>query len=199
MPKRTRDEYIVEYYKSKKYKILNKKAILILGTPGSGKSTIANLFSGYTVISRDKGIDKGKDWKGAQILFSKEKNDVINNNQNFVWDTTGINKNDIVHMINLCNQYNYQLSIYFILCDSDITKKRINQREKSLNRKYKINEYNLSNYKVLIERNLNQLFVDKKINEYKIFDNSDNKILTYELFMSSCVKPDFMKRISSKI
>ena len=102
-------------------------------------------------------------------------------------------------MINLCNQYNYQLSIYFILCDFDITKKRINQREKSLNRKYKINEYNLRNYKVLIERNLNQLFVDKKINEYKIFDNSDNKMLTYELFMSSCVKPDFMKKISSKI
>ena len=107
MPKRSRDEYIINFYRSKKTKITTKKAILLVGTPGSGKSTVSKLFPDYTVISRDKGIEQGKDWKGAQILFTKEKNDVIRNNKNFIWDTTGLNKNDIVHMINICNDNQY--------------------------------------------------------------------------------------------
>ena len=199
MPKRSRDQYIIEYYKSKKNKIITKKAILLVGIPGSGKSTIAKLFPDYTVISRDKGIDQGKDWIDAQILFTKEKNDVINNNQNFIWDTTGLSKNDIVHMINICNQYNYQLSIYFVQCDHLIAKKRILDRNKKSKRKYKINIHNLCNDKITIERNLNQLYVDRKINGYKIFDNSDNKKLTKELFISCCVQPNFIANLTSKI
>ncbi len=199
MPKRSRDEYIINFYRSKKAKTTNKKAILLVGTPGSGKSTVAKLFPDYTVISRDKGIDQGKDWIDAQILFTKEKNDVIRNNKNFIWDTTGLNKNDIVHMVNVCNQHDYQLSIYFVQCDSDITKERIIKREKTSKRKYKINVDNLYNDQIQIERNLNQLYVHKKIKGYKIFDNSDNKKLTNELFMCSCSDPGFMKKLSSKI
>ena len=194
MPKRSRDEYIINFYKSKKSKIITKKAILLVGIPGSGKSTVANLFPDYTVISRDKGIDQGKDWIDAQILFTKEKNDVINNNQNFIWDTTGLNKNDIVHMINICNQYNYQLSIYFVQCDHLITKERIIKRNKKSKRKYKINIHNLCNDKITIERNLNQLYVHKKINGYKIFDNSDNKKLTKESFISCATDPNFIEK-----
>ena len=199
MPKRSRDQYIIEYYKSKKNKIITKKAILLVGIPGSGKSTIAKLFPDYTVISRDKGIDQGKDWIDAQILFTKEKNDVINNNQNFIWDTTGLSKNDIVHMINICNQYNYQLSIYFVQCDHLIAKKRILDRNKKSKRKYKINIHNLRNDKITIERNLNQLYVDRKINGYKIFDNSDNKKLIKESFIGCCVQPNFIANLTSKI
>ena len=132
-------------------------------------------------------------------FFLLKKNDVIRYNKNFIWDTTGLNKNDIVHMINICNDNNYELSIYFVQCDSDITKDRITKREKTTTRKYKINVLNLCNDKIIIERNLNQLYVDKKINGYKIFDNSLNKKLTNESFMSSCSDPDFMKKLSSKI
>tara|TARA_B100001250_G_C19617844_1_gene707967 strand:- start:183 stop:788 length:606 start_codon:yes stop_codon:yes gene_type:complete len=201
MPKRGRDGSIKDFFNSicKRTKTTTKKAILLVGTPGSGKSTVSKLFPDYTVISRDKGIEQGKDWKGAQILFTKEKNDVIRNNKNFIWDTTGLNKNDIVHMINICNQHNYELSIYFVQCDSDITKDRITKREKTTTRKYKINVLNLCNDKIIIERNLNQLYVDKKINGYKIFDNSHNKKLTNEMFMKSCSNPSFMKKLSSKI
>ena len=44
MPKRSRDEYIINFYINKRTKTTNKKAILLVGTPGSGKSTVANLF-----------------------------------------------------------------------------------------------------------------------------------------------------------
>jgi len=201
MPKRGRDGSIKGFFNSicKRTKTTTKKAILLVGTPGSGKSTVSKLFPDYTVISRDKGIEQGKDWKGAQILFTKEKNDVIRNNKNFIWDTTGLNKNDIVHMINICNQHNYELSIYFVQCDSDITKDRITKREKTTKRKYKINVNNLCNDQIQIERNLNQLYVHKKINGYQIFDNSHNKKLTNESFMNSCSDPGFMKKLSSKI
>ena len=114
MPKRERDSSIQDFFSRICKRTKTKKAILLVGTPGSGKSTVSKLFPDYTVISRDKGIEQGKDWKGAQILFTKEKNDVIRNNQNFIWDTTCLNKNDIVHMINICNDKTMNcLSILF--------------------------------------------------------------------------------------
>ena len=80
-----------------------------------------------------------------------------------------------------------------------ITKNRITKREKNTKRLYKINVDNLCNDQIQIERNLNQLYVHKKIKGYKIFDNSLNKKLTNESFISSCSDPCFMEKLSSKI
>ena len=147
-------------------------AQLIIGSPGSGKSNYISsnkdIYLNYVKISRDYfveniNIDQNNKWKILQFLMSYVENKAINEKNDILWEVTGRNWSDISHIRTICQENNYPLKIIFITSKIEICKKRILHREKTLDRKVLINNFDL--VKNQIHKNYNRIKL--QLNESK--------------------------------
>lgn len=169
--KRSKKETVlIENLFNKKLKSNEKKAILIFGCPGSGKSNYINSnngeFNNYVKISRDyfiennlNGYNNSDKWKVLQRLILDVEKEGLTKNYNLLWEVTGRNWSDISRIRNICCENDYNLKFVFIKSDKDLCKNRIKFREKYNDRKVSLEKFNqvydkiLANFKRLKDEN----------------------------------------------
>lgn len=158
-------------------------AQLIIGSPGSGKSNYISskkdIYLNYVKISRDYfveniNIDQNNKWKTLQFLMSYVENKAINENNNILWEVTGRNWSDISHIRTICQENNYPLKIIFITSKIEICKKRILHREKTLDRKVLINNFDLVKNQIHENYNRIKLQLNESKEEYENIWIPDN-------------------------
>jgi predicted ABC-type ATPase len=115
-----------------------KLGIILLGLPGSGKSTFANRF----IVPHNKNIktfstddvsymftkDKSKYYKGASELNIASLKNYIKSGQNFIYDTTGSNDISVFEVTREAHKYGYKIMFILILIDVDTAKSQNRKR-----------------------------------------------------------------------
>lgn len=112
----------------------DKLGIILLGVPGSGKSTFASNF----IIPHNRNIkkfstddisylitkDKGKYHPPASDLNISALKIYIKTGQNFIYDTTGANDKAIFDITNIAHENGYKIIFIFMLIDIETAKKQ---------------------------------------------------------------------------
>jgi predicted ABC-type ATPase len=115
-----------------------KLGVILLGLPGSGKSTFANKF----IIPHNKNIklfstddvsylftkDKSKFHIGSSELNIKSLRSYIKSGQNFIYDTTGANDINVFEVTKHARKNGYKLVFILILIDVDTAKSQNKKR-----------------------------------------------------------------------
>lgn len=109
-----------------------KLGIVLLGLPGSGKSTFANRFivphnSNIKTFSTDDVSymftkDKSKYYKGASELNITSLKHYMKSGQNFIYDTTGSNDIGVFEVTRDAHKYGYKIMFILILIDVETAK-----------------------------------------------------------------------------
>jgi predicted ABC-type ATPase len=115
-----------------------KLGIILLGLPGSGKSTFASKF----IVPHNQNIktfstddvsymftkDKSKYYKGASELNISSLKSYIRSGQNFIYDTTGSNDISVYEVTKEAHKYGYKIMFILILIDVDTAKAQNRKR-----------------------------------------------------------------------
>jgi len=115
-----------------------KLGIILLGLPGSGKSTFANKF----IVPHNQNIktfstddvsymftkDKSKYHKGSSELNITSLKSYIRSGQNFIYDTTGSNDIGVFEITRDAHKYGYKIVFILILIDVDTAKSQNRKR-----------------------------------------------------------------------
>jgi len=115
-----------------------KLGIVLLGLPGSGKSTFANRF----ITPHNKNIktfstddvsymftkDKSKFHKGSSELNITSLKSYIRSGQNFIYDTTGSNDINVFEVTRDAHKYGYKIMFILILIDIETAKAQNKKR-----------------------------------------------------------------------
>jgi len=115
-----------------------KLGIVLLGLPGSGKSTFANRF----ITPHNKNIktfstddvsymftkDKSKFHKGSSELNITSLKSYIRSGQNFIYDTTGSNDIGVFEVSRDAHKYGYKIMFILILIDIETAKAQNKKR-----------------------------------------------------------------------
>ena len=115
-----------------------KLGIVLLGLPGSGKSTFANRF----ITPHNKNIktfstddvsymftkDKSKFHKGSSELNITSLKSYIRSGQNFIYDTTGSNDIGVFEVTRDAHKYGYKIIFILILIDIETAKSQNKKR-----------------------------------------------------------------------
>jgi len=115
-----------------------KLGIVLLGLPGSGKSTFANRF----IVPHNQNIktfstddvsymftkDKSKYYKGASELNITSLKSYIRSGQNFIYDTTGSNDIGVFEVTKDAHKYGYKIMFILILIDIETAKAQNKKR-----------------------------------------------------------------------
>jgi predicted ABC-type ATPase len=115
-----------------------KLGIVLLGLPGSGKSTFANRF----ITPHNKNIktfstddvsymftkDKSKFHKGSSELNITSLKSYIRSGQNFIYDTTGSNDIGVFEVTRDAHKYGYKIMFILILIDIETAKSQNKKR-----------------------------------------------------------------------
>jgi len=115
-----------------------KLGIVLLGLPGSGKSTFANRF----ITPHNKNIktfstddvsymftkDKSKFHKGSSELNITSLKSYIRSGQNFIYDTTGSNDIGVFEVTKDAHKYGYKIMFILILIDIETAKAQNKKR-----------------------------------------------------------------------
>ena len=115
-----------------------KLGIVLLGLPGSGKSTFANKF----IVPHNQNIktfstddvsymftkDKSKYHKGASELNITSLKSYLRSGQNFIYDTTGSNDIGVFEITRDAHKYGYKIVFILILIDVDTAKAQNRKR-----------------------------------------------------------------------
>lgn len=115
-----------------------KLGIVLLGLPGSGKSTFANRF----IVPHNQNIktfstddvsymftkDKSKYYKGASELNITSLKSYIRSGQNFIYDTTGSNDINVFEVTRDAHKYGYKIMFILILIDIETAKAQNKKR-----------------------------------------------------------------------
>jgi predicted ABC-type ATPase len=110
-----------------------KLGIILLGTPGAGKSTfiksvITPVNRNYKSFSTDDVSikitgDPNKHYKGASSLNLSYLDNYINTGQNFIYDTTGANQESTFNVCKQAYKNGYRVIFILLLIDLETTKK----------------------------------------------------------------------------
>jgi len=108
--------------------------IVLLGLPGSGKSTFANKFilphnSNTKTFSTDDVSymftkDKSKFHMGSAELNIKYLHSFLRSGQNFIYDTTGSNDINVYEVTKNARKFGYEMLFILILIDVETAKKQ---------------------------------------------------------------------------
>jgi predicted ABC-type ATPase len=115
-----------------------KLGIILLGLPGSGKSTFANKF----IVPHNQNIktfstddvsymftkDKSKYHKGSSELNITSLKHYMRSGQNFIYDTTGSNDIGVFEITRDAHKYGYKIVFILILIDVDTAKSQNKKR-----------------------------------------------------------------------
>jgi predicted ABC-type ATPase len=115
-----------------------KLGIILLGLPGSGKSTFANKF----IVPHNQNIktfstddvsymftkDKSKYHKGSSELNITSLKHYMRSGQNFIYDTTGSNDIGVFEITRDAHKYGYKIVFILILIDVDTAKSQNRKR-----------------------------------------------------------------------
>ena len=115
-----------------------KLGIVLLGLPGSGKSTFASKF----IVPHNQNIktfstddvsymftkDKSKYHKGSSELNITSLKSYIRSGQNFIYDTTGSNDIGVFEITRDAHKYGYKIVFILILIDVDTAKSQNRKR-----------------------------------------------------------------------
>ena len=115
-----------------------KLGIVLLGLPGSGKSTFASKF----IVPHNQNIktfstddvsymftkDKSKYHKGSSELNITSLKSYIRSGQNFIYDTTGSNDIGVFEITRDAHKYGYKIVFILILIDVDTAKAQNRKR-----------------------------------------------------------------------
>ncbi|MGI9163449.1 MAG: AAA family ATPase [Mycobacterium sp.] len=116
----------------------DKLGIVLLGLPGSGKSTFAKRF----IVPHNPNIktfstddvsylftkDKSKFHVGSSELNIKSLKYYIKSGQNFIYDTTGSNDIGVFEVTKEAHKYGYKIMFILILIDVDTAKNQNKKR-----------------------------------------------------------------------
>lgn len=116
----------------------DKLGIILLGLPGSGKSTFASRF----IVPHNPNIrtfstddvsymftkDKSKFHVGSSELNIKSLKSYIRSGQNFIYDTTGSNDIGVFEVTKEAHKYGYKIMFILILIDVDTAKSQNRKR-----------------------------------------------------------------------
>lgn len=155
--------------------MINKRAIFLCGSGGSGKSTIyQNYFSDYVVVDVDILYEKllneyglGLDIKNfnfeqielSNSLFEKAKqlnnekfNEYVSENKNIVVDGVGRDVEVILNQRNLLEKCGYTTYMIMVYADIDVCIERVENRNRSYSKRIVIDSWhesyrNISEYK----------------------------------------------------
>ena len=115
-----------------------KLGIVLLGLPGSGKSTFANRFivphnSNIKTFSTDDVSylftkDKSDYYKGASELNITSLKHYMKSGQNFIYDTTGSNDINVFEITKDARKYGYKIMFILILIDVETAKSQNKKR-----------------------------------------------------------------------
>lgn len=125
----SKNDPIPELYRDKE-----KLGIILLGVPGSGKSTFANTYikphnRNIKSFSTDDVSymftrDPKKYYRGATELNLSYIDNYITTGQNFIYDTTGSNQQGVFKVFRAAKKQGYKLIFILILTDLETAKKQ---------------------------------------------------------------------------
>lgn len=144
---------------------LNKICYLMVGLPGSGKSTASEKLiedmTELSIVSADYFIEqhakeKNKTYQKAYFSFGEQAEklmkqqvqQLIKENKNFIWDQTHVYVSTRKKKITMLTQKGYQVIAIVVELSSDELNRRLNKREKETGKKVsqKIIQTMLGNY-----------------------------------------------------
>ena len=120
-----------------------KKIIVLIGIPGSGKSTYANSFKekkGYIIFSSDEYrkilLGNEEDQSSNKFIFEKLREDVSTLASNYdgdiIIDSTNISKRNRKCWIDIANKYNFKCVAVYFNVRIDECLRRISNRERKV-------------------------------------------------------------------
>ena len=176
------EDYLISALFVEKTAVTEKKAILVFGCPGSGKSNYIRSnkekLNNYVKISRDYFIENNSEinnleekWKILQKLILDVEKKALSKNCNILWEVTGRNWSDISRIRKVCKINSYNIEFIFISSDKDLCKNRVIFREKVIERKVSLSNFNVTYNKIL--NNYKRLESDLKNNEEIIKINNN--------------------------
>ena len=168
------EDYLISALFVEKTAVTEKKAILVFGCPGSGKSNYIRSnkekLNNYVKISRDYFIENNmeinklqKKWRILQKLVLDVEKKALAKNCNILWEVTGRNWSDISRIRKVCKINSYNIEFIFISSDKDLCKNRVIFREKVIERKVSLEKFNATYDKIL--NNFTRLKSDLQSNE----------------------------------
>jgi len=121
-----------------------KKAIMTMGLPGSGKSTVLHNeynVSEYTMIDPDeikksnpdydpKAPELVHDWSQAEA--NRVLNEAIRDSKNIIIDGTGTNSEKMVKRINELHSFGYSVEVLYVKVNIKTSLERNRKRERSV-------------------------------------------------------------------
>lgn len=157
----------------------SKLGIILLGTPGSGKSTFAKKFihnTSKTFSTDDISLlftkDPNKYYKNSSDLNINKLLHFLQSGQNFIYDTTGTQNKNILKIFSEAKKVNYKIIFIHILVSLDKSKLQNKNRERNVPDDYIELSYN-SQYPNMIEYDKlnpdNYYIVQHHSQSYKFF------------------------------
>jgi len=180
----SKNDPIPEILKSKKL------AIILLGTPGVGKSTFANNFITHKnrtikifstddvslTLSKDPNIYK----IGASELNLKRLRMYINSGGSFIYDTTGTYKENVEDIVNNAKSKSYDIIFIHLIGTLDLSLKQNSQRNRNVDNKFLKHAYHsqFKNMKFFSELNPNKYYIVYNIDgKYKFMQYQNGELL----------------------